>query len=192
MDSLPKELITKLLVDLNGNRPQTSAVLISLVYDELRRLAGIQMRGERSNHTLQPTALLNEAYARLMEAPEHRIAWQSRAHFFAVAAQVMRHILIDYARAKRATKRGGVQQQITLTDSIKVNEGRSLDMLVLNDALERLEKLDARQSRVVELHFFGGLTFEEIADVLGMAVRTVKRDWSMARSWLHIQLSTGG
>lgn len=175
--------------DLPGNPGPVSGAL----YDELRRLARLQMRRERGNHTLQPTALVHEAYARLMHSPENGAVWQSRAHFLAAASQAMRHILVDYARARHADKRGACQRQVTLDDSIAGNieptGGRSLDVLVLNEALDELEKLDRRQCRVVELHFFGGLTFEEIADLLGIAVRTVKRDWSMARCWLFNWLS---
>lgn len=180
--------ITALLGNL-GRDPDAQSVLIQRLYGELRRLARIQMRRERNNHTLQPTALVNEAYARLMQSPEPAIAWQSRAHFLAAAAQAMRRILVDYARARNAWKRGGFQQQVTLEDCEQVNGERSIDILALNEALECLAELDSRQSRIVELHFFGGLSFEEIAELLGIAVRTVKRDWSMARSWLFNQLS---
>jgi RNA polymerase sigma factor (TIGR02999 family) len=181
--------ITELLAGLRGGDPRAEAILIPRIYNELRRLARAQMRRERPNHTLQPTALANEAYQRLVQAPAHGVAWQSRLQFFAMAAQVMRHILVDHARAKRARKRGAFWQQITLDEGLNATEGQSLDVLALNEALERLTKLDPRQGRVVELHFFGGLTFEEIAEVLGIAARTVKRDWTMARSWLHNQLS---
>ena len=189
--ALSNEPITELLANLRSGDPQAEAILIPRIYDELRRLAKVQMRHERCNHTLQPTALVNEAYERLIQTPPQGVAWQSRAHFFAIAAQVMRHILVDYARAKRAQKRGAFRQQVTLEDGLQRIEGQSLDVLALNEALERLAKLDQRQSRVVELRFFGGLTFEEIAEVQCVAVRTVKRDWSMARSWLYSQLSTG-
>jgi RNA polymerase sigma-70 factor (ECF subfamily) len=190
LESPSNEPITDLLANLRSGDPQTEAILIPLVYDELRRPAKAQMRRERCNHTIQPTALVNEAYERLIKAPSAGVVWQSRIHFFAMAAHVMRHILVDYARAKRAQKRGAFRQQVTLDDGFHASAGQSLDVLALNEALERLLKLDQRQSRVVELRCFGGLTFEEIAEVLGVAVRTVKRDWSIARSWLYSQLST--
>jgi RNA polymerase sigma factor (TIGR02999 family) len=157
------------------------------VYAELRRLARHYMRSERANHTLQPTALVNEAYLRLIAQPG--VSWQSRAHFFAAAAQLMRRILVDHARAHRAGKRGGAQQQVTLDENLLSPESASVDVLAVHEALENLAKLDARQARIVELHFFGGLTFEEIAHVLGTSERTVKRDWAMARAWLKLELS---
>jgi RNA polymerase sigma-70 factor, ECF subfamily len=183
--------ITELLANLRSGDPRAEAILVPRIYDELRRLARAQMRRERGNHTLQPTALVNEAYERLIQASQQGVAWQSRVHFFAMTAQVMRHILVDYARAKSAQKRGAFRQQVTLEDDLHASEGQSLDVLALNEALERLAKLDQRQSRVVELRFFGGLTFEEIAEVQEVAVRTVKRDWTIARSWLYSQLSPG-
>lgn len=161
---------------------------VSCVYNELRRLARVQMRRERGNHTLQPTALVNEAYMRL--APDAGVFWRDRAHFMAIAAGVMRRVLVDHARAHQAHKRGGLRRQVTLHDEFENLSSAPLDILALNEALDRLALLDQRQSKIVELHFFGGLSFEEIAEVLGVAVRTAKRDWSMARSWLHIQLSS--
>jgi len=145
------------------------------------------MRFERGNHTLQPTALVNEAYARLVEQPQ--VPWQSRAHFFATASQLMRHILVDHARARQAGKRGGMQRQVTLDDALLPSQERTVDVLILDEALQRLAEFDARQARIVELHFFSGLTFAEIAEVLKVAERTVKRDWSMARAWLKGELS---
>jgi RNA polymerase sigma-70 factor, ECF subfamily len=179
--------ITALLVQLSAGNREVEAQLLPQVYGELRRLAARYMRNERGNHTLQPTALVNEAYALLVQQPQ--VPWQSRAHFFATASQLMRHILVDYARKRQAAKRGGVQRQITLSEAILQAENRTIDVLVLNEALEHLAKLDPRQARIVEYHFFGGLTFEEIAEVLGVSDRTVKRDWSMARAWLKGELS---
>jgi RNA polymerase sigma factor (TIGR02999 family) len=179
--------ITALLAQLSAGNRKAEALLIPQIYEELRRLARQYMRRERVNHTLQPTALVHEAYAQLVQLPQ--VSWQSRAHFFAAASNVMRHILVDHARARTADKRGGIQHQVTLDDALLAANNRSIDVLALHEAIERLEKFDERQARVVELHFFGGLTFEEIALVLNIAVRTAKRDWSMARAWLKGELS---
>jgi RNA polymerase sigma-70 factor, ECF subfamily len=183
--------ITALLAELSAGNRDVEARLIPQVYGELRRLAAHYMRSERGNHTLQPTALVNEAYTRLVQQPQ--IPWQSRAHFFATASHLMRHILVDHARARRAGKRGGVQQQVTLDDALlpspERTAERTIDVLILDEALENLAQFDPRQARIVELHFFGGLTFAEIALVLNVTERTVKRDWSMARAWLKGELS---
>ncbi|MGC2605171.1 MAG: ECF-type sigma factor, partial [Silvibacterium sp.] len=138
-------------------------------------------------HTLQPTALINEAYIRLAEASGS--VWQDRAHFLAVAAHVMRHVLVDHARARSAGKRGGVQNQVTLDENVLPAPSQSVDVLALHEALERLTELDPRQGRIVELHFFGGLSFEEIAEVIQVSERTVKRDWALARIWLFKEVS---
>jgi RNA polymerase sigma-70 factor, ECF subfamily len=183
----PEHSISQLLFEVSHGNRDAEALLMAQVYGELRRLARKYMRAERVNHTLQPTALVNEAYLRLMTEPG--ATWQDRAHFFAAAAQLMRHILVDHARARTAGKRGGVQHQVTLDEGLASAEDRSIEVLALHEALEKLAKLDARQARVVELHFFGGLTFEEIAYLLDVAERTVKRDWSMARAWLKLELS---
>jgi RNA polymerase sigma-70 factor, ECF subfamily len=183
----PDHSISVLLHQLSQGNREAEALLMSQVYDELRRLARKYMRAERVNHTLQPTALVNEAYLRLIGQPG--ISWQNRAHFFAAAAQLMRHILVDHARAHRAGKRGGAQDQVTLDENLLASETTSVDVLALHEALEKLAKLDARQARVVELHFFAGLTFEEIAYLLETSERTVKRDWAMARAWLKLALS---
>jgi RNA polymerase sigma-70 factor (ECF subfamily) len=179
--------ITALLAELSAGNREVESRLIPQVYGELRRLAAHYMRSERGNHTLQPTALVNEAYTRLVQQPQ--IPWQSRAHFFATASHLMRHILVDHARARRAGKRGGLQQQVTLDDALLPSPERTMDVLILDEALENLAQFDPRQARVVELHFFGGLTFAEIALVLKVTERTVKRDWSMARAWLKGELS---
>jgi RNA polymerase sigma-70 factor, ECF subfamily len=179
--------ITALLVQLSAGNREVEAQLIQRVYGELRRLAARYTRSERGNHTLQPTALVYEAYTRLVQQPQ--VPWQSRAHFFATASQLMRHILVDYARARRAGKRGGVQHQVTLSEAVLQPQNRTIDVLALHEALEHLVQLDPRQARIVELHFFGGLNFEEIAMVLALSERTVKRDWSMARAWLQGELS---
>jgi len=179
--------ITALLAKLSSGNREAEAALIPQVYGELRRQARFYMRHERHDHTLQPTALVHEAYARLLQ--QRPIPWQDRAHFFATAAQLMRRILVDHARARVADKRGGQQQQVSLIDGLRFVETPSIDVLALNQALERLLELDPRQARIVELHFFGGLGFEEIAAVLQLGERTVKRDWSMARAWLKGELS---
>jgi RNA polymerase sigma-70 factor (ECF subfamily) len=179
--------ITALLAELSAGNREVEARLIPQVYGELRRLAAYYMRSERGNHTLQPTALVNEAYTRLVQQPQ--IPWQSRAHFFATASHLMRHILVDHARARRAGKRGGLQQQVTLDDALLPSSERTIDVLILDEALENLAQFDPRQARIVELHFFAGLTFAEIALVLDVTERTVKREWSMARAWLKGELS---
>jgi RNA polymerase sigma-70 factor, ECF subfamily len=179
--------ITALLLQLGEGNREVEERLIPQIYGELRRLAGQYMRRERGNHTLQPTALVHEAYARLVQQPQ--VPWQSRAHFFASASRLMRNILVDHARAKRAGKRGGIQHQVTLDEAFLPSKERLIDVLALDEALDHLAGFDARQARIVELHFFGGLTFEEIALVLQVGERTVKRDWSMARDWLRGELS---
>jgi RNA polymerase sigma-70 factor, ECF subfamily len=179
--------ITALLSQLSEGNREVEARLVPQIYEELRRVAGHYMRQERANHTLQPTALVHEAYARLVQQPQ--ISWQNRAHFFATASQLMRHILVDHARARRAGKRGGGQNQVTLDEALLPASNHSIDVLALHEALERLTIFDPRQGRLVELHFFGGLSFEEIALVLHISERTAKRDWSMARAWLKNELS---
>ena len=179
--------ITALLAELSAGNRDVESRLIPQVYGELRRLAANYMRSERGNHTLQPTALVNEAYTRLVQQPQ--IPWQNRAHFFATASHLMRHILVDHARARRAGKRGGLQRQVTLDDALLPSSERTMDVLILDEALENLAQFDPRQARIVELHFFSGLTFAEIALVLKVTERTVKRDWSMARAWLKGELS---
>jgi len=179
--------ITALLAELSAGNRDVESRLIPQVYGELRRLAAHYMRSERGNHTLQPTALVNEAYTRLVQQPQ--IPWQNRAHFFATASHLMRHILVDHARTRRAGKRGGLQRQVTLDDALLPSSERTMDVLILDEALENLAQFDPRQARIVELHFFGGLTFAEIALVLKVTERTVKRDWSMARAWLKGELS---
>jgi RNA polymerase sigma-70 factor, ECF subfamily len=179
--------VTALLSQLSAGDRNAEARLIPQVYAELRRIATGYMRRENPQHTLQPTALVHEAYAHLVDHPQQK--WQNRAHFLASAAQVMRHILVDHARAKRAGKRGGHQQQVTLDEGLLRSDDRTLDVLAIHEALERLTGFDPRQGKVVELHFFGGLTFEEVAMVLGISERTAKREWSMARAWLRTELA---
>ncbi|MCI0389559.1 MAG: sigma-70 family RNA polymerase sigma factor [Acidobacteria bacterium] len=161
--------------------------LIPLVYAELRRMARRYMGQQPAGHTLQTTALIHEAYLRLVGQEEKR--WENRAHFFGVAAQAMRHILMDYARTQNRAKRGGGAQQVSLDEVLTICAERSAELVALDDALTELAKLDERQSKVVELRFFGGLTEEEIAEVLKVSPRTVSGDWSLARSWLLRELS---
>ena len=185
MTDLP---ITQLLSEIKSGRQEVLNELLPLVYDELRRLADSYLRRERANHTLQPTALVHEAYIRLVG--QKPIDWQNRAHFFGVSARLMREILIDYARAKNRQKRGGdFQTKIALDEAVSFRNGRDLDVLALDEALTRLEHLDAEQSRIVELRFFGGLTLEETAEVLNVSLSTVKREWQSAKLWLLRELS---
>lgn len=161
--------------------------LYQLVYDELHRLAHRYMSRENSAHTLQTTALVNEAYLKL--ADTNNLNWQDRAHFFAVSANVMRHILVDHARAHRAERRGGDAQQVGLEDIVEIPLAPSKDVLALNDALDKLAKVDERKSKVVELRYFGGLSVEETAEVLKVSADTVMRDWRLAKAWLLRELS---
>jgi RNA polymerase sigma factor (TIGR02999 family) len=181
------EGITQLLVDWGKGDQAALEKLMPLVYSELRRLASNYLRRERGEHTLQPTALVNEAYLKLID--QRNPKWQNRAHFFGIAAQLMRRILVDHARQHQATKRGGAEQQrISLTGAEVLAKQPEVDLLALNEALDELAKMDPQQSRIVELKFFGGLSIEEIAEVMGIGHATVERDWKMARAWLRRQL----
>lgn len=182
------EPITSLLIEFaHGNRDAEER-LFRLVQDKLHIIASAYMRRERGNHTLQPTALIDEAWLRLADQPN--ITWKDRAHFFAFASTIMRRVLVDHARGHCADKRLGTNWQITLQDQFLVGQQRDpADLLALDQALERLKKIDPRGCRIVELHFFGGLTFEEMELVLKVSNRTIKRDWNMARSWLRTELS---
>lgn len=175
--------ITRLLAQARLGDRHAENALFSAVYAELRGIAQRQMRGERSNHTLQPTALINEAWFRMIGSEQ--LDFASRSHFFAVAANIMRRILIDHARAHRSKKRGGEAQKLHLNDALAYSEANAEDLIDLDKALDRLKGLAPRQSRIVELHFFGGMTFEESAIVLGISSKTAKRDWRAARVWLH-------
>jgi RNA polymerase sigma-70 factor, ECF subfamily len=181
--------VTMLLSALSKGDAQAADRLVPLVYGELRRLAASYMRREREDHTLQATALVHEAYLKLVE---QRASWQSRAHFFGVAAQVMRRILIDHARGHLREKRGGEYQKVSLDDVLVFSREQSEEILAINESLERLAKLDARQARVVELRFFGGLSVEEAGEVLAVSPKTVKRDWSVAKAWLYADLKAHG
>ncbi len=179
--------ITRLLLEMREGNPEAAPNLIPLVYDQLRRTARSLLRNERGDHTLQPTALVNDALMRLIG--KECLEWQSRAQFFAVSSKIMRHILIDHARAHGADKRGGEFQKISL-DNAFVYEWRQADsFLSLNQGLDRLEEFDPRLCSVVEMRFFAGMTEEEIAEVLKVSVRTVKRDWQFARDWLYREMT---
>ncbi len=178
--------ISIILKDWSGGNRASADVLLSHVYDELRKIAAQYLRKERSGHTLQPTALVHEAYIKLIDISD--INWQDRAHFFAVSANVMRHILVDHARARLTEKRGGEVQRIALEDADSLSTEPDVDVLAVDDALKELAAFDEQQSRIVELRFFGGLTIEESAHVVGISPATVKREWAMAKSWLFRKL----
>lgn len=178
--------VTALLGELTKGNPEAGPKLIPLVYDQLRRLADAYMRRERTGHTLQTTALVHEAYLKLLG--QRSVDWQNRAHFFGIAAQIMRRVLIDHARAHVRDKRGKGQEVFPLDEALVFSPERSPDFLELNEALEKLATLDARQAKIVEMRFFGGLTVEETAEVLGISAKTVKRDWTVAKAWLHGEL----
>lgn len=180
--------ISVLLSRLADGDQKAGEQLVPMVYDELKRLARSYMRRERSNHTLQATALVHEAYLKLVK--QETVAWHGRSHFFGIAAQVMRRILIDHARGHLRDRRCGVQQLVALDEAVVYSPERSQGFLKLDAALARLSKLDARQARVVELRFFGGLTVEETAEFMKVSPKTVKRDWSVAKAWLHAELRT--
>ena len=163
--------------------------LIPVVYPELRRIAARYLRRERFGHTLQPTALVNEAYLKLID--QNRAHWQNRAHFFGVAAQLMRRILVDHARTRGAAKRGGGAAPVTLVDAMGASTPRGIDVVALDEALSRLTSFYPEQGRLVELRYFGGLTIEETGEVMGMSPATVKRQWAVARAWLLSQLDRG-
>jgi RNA polymerase sigma-70 factor (ECF subfamily) len=178
--------VTLLLSALGRGEQDAASKLIPVVYDELRRLAASYMRRERQDHTLQATALVHEAYVKLIE--QRSVNWQSRAHFFGVAAQLMRRILIDHARGHLRQKRGGEHQKVSLDEAFIFSGQQSAELLALDESLQRLTKMDARQGRIVELRFFGGLSVEEAAEVLKVSPKTVKRDWSVARAWLYADM----
>ena len=181
------ETVTDLLVQWREGDEAALDRLIPLVYKELRRMAGYYMRGRRPGDTLQTSALINEAYLRL--ADHKNMRWQNRAHFFAVAAQAMRRILVDHARQRQAAKRGGsAQQRLSITSAGKFAKQPEVDLLNLHEALEELAEMDPQQGRIVELRFFGGLSIDETAEVMGIGHATVERDWKVARAWLRRKL----
>jgi len=187
MDAPSQKQITQMLVDWGNGDQAALEKLTPLVYSELHRLARRYMGRERPGHTLQTSALVNEAYIRLIDWKN--IHWQNRAHFFAVSAQLMRRILVDFARSRNYAKRGGAARKVSLEEATVISREKGAELVALDDALDSLARLDDRQSRVVELRFFGGLELEEIAEVMKISVGTVRRDWSLARAWLHRELS---
>ena len=184
----PQEDVTQLLRELSGGDRAALDKLLPLVYKELRHLAQGYLRRERSDHTLQPTALVHEAYLRLVD---QNVAWQNRAHFFGVAAETMRRILIDHARSHQARKRGSGDIKLSLDEGINISDERARDLIALDDALKALARLDPQKSRIVELRFFGGLSIEETAEVLGVGTATVIRQWRTAKAWLYHEISKG-
>jgi RNA polymerase sigma-70 factor, ECF subfamily len=187
MTTPPPNEVTQLLLEWSQGDEAAPEKLMPLVYAELRRMAHRYMASQNRGHTLQTTALIHEAYLRLDNQSEKQ--FQNRSHFFAVAAQAMRQILVDYARSKQAEKHGGGAQQVPLDEALTVSEGRAAELVALDDALKELSHVDSRKCQVVELRYFGGLSVEETAEVLKVSAVTVMRDWSMAKAWLHRELS---
>jgi RNA polymerase sigma factor (TIGR02999 family) len=189
MSSTPirRDAVTQLLEQLSAGKPQAIEELLPLIYTELRRQAARCLRRERRGHTLQPTALVHEAYMKLME--QRDVQWQNRSHFLGIAAQAMRRILIDHARTRGRNKRGGALAKVELEEGHAIQEAVSIDVLALDQALTRLQAVDVRQARIVELRYFGGLSVDETAEVMEISPATVKRDWTMAKAWLFDQLS---
>jgi RNA polymerase sigma-70 factor (ECF subfamily) len=185
-----REEVTGLLRAWSDGDQLALEKLMPLVYAELHRLAKRYMGHEHPGHSLQTSALVNEAYLRLVDA--HGVRWENRTHFFAVSAQIMRRILVDFARARQNLKRGGGARQVTLDEGLVVSPESGADLLALDEALEKLAALNPRQSKVVELRYFGGLNEEEVAAALNVSSRTVRHDWSLARAWLYRELSVGG
>lgn len=181
--------VSRLLADASAGKREALDALLPLVYDELRRQAAAYMRREQPGHTIQATALVHEAYLRLMKEPNTR--WQNRAHFCAIAANSMRQILVERVRARKRIKRAGDQQRITLSDAIAAPAAEAVDVELLDAALTRLGAMDPELARLVELRFFGGLSIEETAEVLGVSPATVKRSWATARAWLRREMSAG-
>ncbi|MDT4897658.1 MAG: hypothetical protein QOH25_2735 [Acidobacteriota bacterium] len=180
--------ITRMLQAWSGGDREALDDLMPLVYDELHRQASRYLRRERQNHTIQTTALIHEAYLQLIDQRE--VNWQNRAHFFAIAAQAMRRILVNYAKARHREKRGGVNENLPLEEAAFVaSEGSGVDLVALDEALTRLAEFDEQQARIVELRYFSGLSIEETAEVLGVSTATVKRDWNMAKAWLLQELT---
>jgi RNA polymerase sigma factor (TIGR02999 family) len=188
MTTLAADNLTGLLIEWREGDQAALTKLTPLVYDELRRIAHRYVQRERSGHTLGTTALVNEAYLRL--AGQKKIQWQNRAHFFAVTAQVMRHILIDHARRRHFAKHGGEVQRVSLAEAELMSRERARELVELDEALDELAKIDFRKSRVVELRYFGGLGLQETADVLQISLMTVRRDWRAAKAWLYRRMKT--
>lgn len=181
--------VTQLLLDLSAGDQKALEKVLPLIYDELRARAARALRREQPGHTLQTTDLVHEAYLRLVD--QRRVRWQNRAHFFAVAAQLMRRILVDHARARHAAKRAGDREKLPLDDAVAYAPERAVDLLALDEALTRFAEFDPQGSRVVELRFFGGLTIEEAAEVMKVSTATIKREWTSAKTWLRRELLKG-
>ena len=179
--------ITRILRAWSSGERDAVDDLIPLVYDELHKVAAQYLRKQRPGHTLQPTALVNEAYLKLIDISS--VSWQDRAHFFAVASQTMRHVLVDHARGRSRDKRGGAAQKVSLEEAVSFAKKQEVDLLALDEAMRELAAMDAQQSRIVELRFFGGLTIEETAVVLHISPATVKREWRIAKAWLLNRMS---
>jgi RNA polymerase sigma factor (TIGR02999 family) len=185
----PKDVTQLLLAWSDGDRAALDQ-LIPVVYDELRRRAHRYMRRERPDHTLQTTALVNEVYLRLIDQP--KVSWQNRAHFFAICAKLMRQILVNYAHRRQYGKREGEARQVSLDEAAVVSSERAAELIAVDEALMSLEAVDPRQSRIVEMRFFGGLTIEETAEVMHVSHATVEREWNAARAWLYCEIAQGG
>lgn len=188
MEALSQRQVTQLLLDWSDGDNEALNRLIPLVYQELKRMARYYMRRERGDHTLQTSALVNEAYIRLVDYRKMR--WQDRAHFLAVAAQAMRRILVEHARARTRDKRGGEARKVSLDEAATLADGKAADMVALDEALNGLAEFDPRKSQIVELRYFGGLNIEETAEVIGVSPATVKREWNTARIWLHREITS--
>jgi len=187
MPATPSEHATRIVNALAAGDHHAADELMPLVYDEFRQLAGEYLRQETRAHTLQPTALVHEAYMRLID--QTRVNWQGRTHFFAVGAQAMRRILVDHARGKARDKRGGGWHRMALDEQLMVSRHSDADVLAVDEAIDKLAKLDPRQARIVELRFFGGLTVEEVAELLGVSKRTVENEWKIIRAWMRRELA---
>ena len=179
--------VTRLLVDWSNGSESARDELMPLVYEELRRLAGSRLRGERPDHTLQATAIVHEAYLRLVD--QTRVEWRNRTHFFAIAARMIRRILVDHARRRQARKRGGDNVRVTLDEELMTPSAREIDLVGLDEAMKALANMDPELAELVELRFFGGLTIQETAEALGSSPATIKREWATARAWLHRRLA---
>lgn len=180
--------ITRMLIELTDGNTEVVNQILPHIYDELRKLASSYLRRERSDHTLQPTALVHEAYMKLID--QKKVRWQNRAHFFGIAAQVMRRILLDHARKHKADKRGGEAEKLPLEEEILVvSHEKSAELIALDDALEALAAIDPQKAKIVELRYFGGLSIEETAEVMGVSVPTINRQWRMAKAWLYGQIA---
>ena len=188
MNQHPTDSVTQLLIEVSKGDRGAVDLLLPVIYDELRKLAANYLRRERPDHTLQPTALVHEAYLRLVD--QSRVNWQNRAHFFGVAAQIMRRLLVDHARKHNAEKRGQDFQKLSLDENIDRAVERSGELIALDDALKALAVFDEQKARIIELRYFGGLSIEETADILGVTPTTIKRHWRMAKAWLYGEMQS--